>query len=98
MAHLSQDSELRAAVCDRAGDPFTLLAADVLQKPLAAVAPADRDKMKQIFYALMYGMGAGRLAAALGCGVHEAAELRTQVLSKYPKARSQEPMFSLVTS
>lgn len=74
LAHLSQDQNLIAAFkADQ--DIHQATAAHMLGKPLQQLTSQDRDMAKAINYGIVYGMGARRLAATLGCAVKQASEL-----------------------
>jgi DNA polymerase theta len=89
MAHLSGDVLLQAMLRDTTVDPFTQLAATWLGKPsIAAVTPEDRARAKNICYALLYGMGAGKLAPELWLrgptAEQDAENLKKSFLDTFP--------------
>ena len=87
MAHLAGESDLQRVFSAGLLDPFTRLAAEMHDKAEAAVTPEERTAVKQLFYGILYGMGAKALATKLGCGINAAAALRQQMLTRYPRAR-----------
>ena len=74
LAHLSQDKQLIKAFHD-GEDIHRATAARMLQKPLKEVTDEDRQMAKAINYGIVYGMGATRLAATIGCSYKKAASL-----------------------
>lgn len=84
MAHLAEEDSLISALNqvgpsgNNAGgiDPFTVLAQETGQ---------DRADVKQLFYAVSYGMGVGTLSKKLGCDSNTAARWKQDLLSKFPK-------------
>ena len=74
LAHLSQDKQLIKAFHD-GEDIHRATAARMLQKPLKEVTDEDRQMAKAINYGIVYGMGATRLAATIGCSYKKAVSL-----------------------
>ncbi|KAG7674871.1 hypothetical protein KSW81_002381 [Nannochloris sp. 'desiccata'] len=82
MAHLSGDPILVAMLHDTNIDPFMQLAAKWLGKQsIAAVTLGDRARAKNLAYALLYGMGASKVAQDLGLRGPE-AEREAEKLKK----------------
>ena len=93
MAHLSGDPLLIAMLHDTNIDPFVQLAAQWLEKEsIAAVTPEDRARVKNIAYALLYGMGAAKIAHDLGLkgpeAEREAENLKKSFLDAFPVLRN----------
>lgn len=87
MAHLAEEETLIAAF-NQVGpsgsngggiDPFTVLAEEMDQ---------NRADIKNLFYAVSYGMGAETLSKRLSCDVNTAKRWKTELLSKFPKVRT----------
>ena len=84
MAHLAEESHLISAfnTVGPSGshgqgiDPFTILAEQMDQK---------RADVKQLFYAVSYGMGSEQLSKKLGCDSNTAKKWKAELLSKFPK-------------
>jgi len=56
-----------------------------LYTPVAEKASIARKQAKTVLLGLLYGLGAGKLAAQLGCSVDEAFELRESVFDAMPR-------------
>lgn len=89
MAHLSGDPILIAMLHDTNIDPFMQLAAKWLGKQsIAAVTLGDRARAKNLTYALLYGMGASKVAQDLGLrgpeAEREAEKLKKSFLDAFP--------------
>jgi len=89
MAHLSGDPILIAMLQDINNDPFVQLAAKWLGKQsIAAVTPEDRARAKKLAYALLYGMGAAKIAQDLELrgseAEWEAEKLKKSFLDAFP--------------
>lgn len=83
MAHFSGDPELCAMVADGATDPFRQIAAGWRRIPSSAVTNDQRNRVKQITYALLYGLGDAALGASLGINTKKAAKLKDDFLQKF---------------
>lgn len=56
-----------------------------LYTPVAEKAGIARKQAKTVLLGLLYGLGAGKLAAQLGCSVEEAYDLRDSVFDAMPR-------------
>ena len=74
MAHLADDDMLRPMLADDAVDVFKHMAATWRSVAIEQVTPEMRDAVKQLVYALIYGMGAYTLAEKLNVSVEQAEE------------------------
>jgi DNA polymerase I-like protein with 3'-5' exonuclease and polymerase domains len=78
LAALSRDDVLQEQLQSRGTDFFRSLATKFYRKPLAEVTPQDRDRIKQLCYGIIYGLGNERLAENLGVRWEQANDLRQQ--------------------
>ncbi|KAI7838157.1 hypothetical protein COHA_008005 [Chlorella ohadii] len=89
MAHFSGDEELRRMCEDGQQDVFELLAARWLKHgDSSQVTRAERDRAKAVTYALIYGLGNGRLGEDLNMTAKEAAAEKERFLASLPKLRA----------
>ncbi|KAL4426098.1 hypothetical protein ABPG77_002684 [Micractinium sp. CCAP 211/92] len=89
LAHFSGDEALCAMLADGQQDPFALLAASWLGKPLGEVGPKDRERVKQCVYAVLYGMGSFRLGEDLqGMTAQEASKVKEAFLDSLPRVKA----------
>lgn len=97
MAHLAEEDQLISAfnTVGPSGsggqgiDPFTILAEQMDQK---------RADVKQLFYAVSYGMGSEQLSKKLGCDWNTAKRWKSDLLSKFPKVRTLSDASSRVSA
>jgi hypothetical protein len=93
LAHLSGDEKLLHA-CSGEGasaptDPFTVLAAEMFgDGTLGGGTDTRRAAVKQLFYALTYGMGRERLSKELHCDANTAGKWRDTLFGKFPRVWS----------
>ena len=83
MAHFSGDADLRAMFTDGAEDPFKILASKWRKIPIANVTSELRNHTKQICYAVIYGMGAARMAEDMKITAKKAEKLKSEFLETY---------------
>lgn len=72
LAHLSQDPDLCAAFQSHQEDVFRVLASRWLQKETTSVTVPERNRIKQLCYALIYGAGPSLVAQQANVSVAEA--------------------------
>ena len=84
MAHFSSDENLLKAFHDKNADIFKAIASNWHQKSHSAVTAEERNVVKRICYALMYGAGAKLIADTEGCSVDDAGMLMRGFMKKYP--------------
>lgn len=82
LAHFSADPDLLQAF--QQGDVFTAIAVRWLHKPEAVITPAERNQVKQICYALIYGAGPNLVAEQANITVQSAQALMKDFLARYP--------------
>jgi len=82
MAHFSRDPRL-VRILHGGGDVFRHVAAGWLHKPEVHVTAEERSGAKRICYGLLYGIGAGRLAAELSISRTQAQEFQTSFMLEY---------------
>eukprot|EP00931_Biecheleriopsis_adriatica_P092095 TRINITY_DN6591_c0_g2_i1.p1 TRINITY_DN6591_c0_g2~~TRINITY_DN6591_c0_g2_i1.p1 ORF type:complete len:2016 (-),score=351.16 TRINITY_DN6591_c0_g2_i1:69-6116(-) len=82
MAHFSNDSRF-VDILHRGGDIFRHVAAGWLRKCESQVSAEERSGAKRICYGLVYGIGAGRLAAELGISQNQAREFQSSFTREY---------------
>lgn len=87
LAHLTGDEAL-AEPLRRQDDLHTLTAAAVLDIPVTAVGPEERQKGKVVNFATFAGQGASALALQLGLPAHEAKQLIERFDRHYAKVRA----------
>lgn len=86
LAHFSQDTALCKAFEGKI-DVFIALAARWLEKPIDEITKADRELIKRICYANIYGSGPNAIAEDLDISVDEAALRMQEFLDCYPGIR-----------
>ncbi|KAK0418346.1 hypothetical protein QR680_013512 [Steinernema hermaphroditum] len=86
LAHLSQDPSLRAVLNQPSGDVFEAMCTKWNADP-KVLTPVDRQKAKQLCYALIYGMGTATLAEELKLNRKEAQDLVDSFFSQFPRVR-----------
>ena len=86
LAHFSQDTALCKAFEGKI-DVFIALAARWLEKPIESITKADRELIKRICYANIYGSGPNAIAEDLDISVDEAALRMQEFLDCYPGIR-----------
>nr|MBA3542106.1 hypothetical protein [Deltaproteobacteria bacterium] len=86
LAHLTKDPALVAPLRDHA-DVHTQTAAAVLERPLDAIGPAERQIGKVVNFATFAGQGASALALQLGMPPAAAKELIARFDRKYSQVR-----------
>ena len=84
LAHFAMDAKLCAAFDDPQGDIFASIAAQWANKPVSTIDKAERDRVKQVCYALLYGAGPAKVAANAGCSVAEAESMMNGFMACYP--------------
>eukprot|EP00897_Mesotaenium_endlicherianum_P007786 jgi/Mesen1/7035/ME000366S06241 len=84
LAHFSHDPLLLGLLSTVSGDLFRMIAARWLRKSEASVSGCERDRVKQLVYGLLYGMGAQALAEKLHCTPGEAAAHKRTFLETFP--------------
>ena len=83
MAHYSSDFNLISAF--RAGqDVFRMIASQWLKKADESVTTADRNSIKQLCYAFIYGAGPSFIAEKLQCTYEEAKRMMERFINMYP--------------
>eukprot|EP01041_Mallomonas_annulata_P000427 gene427-765_t len=82
MAHLSKDPGLLEAF-HRGQDVFLSIASNWLGKLEKDVIESERNAVKQLCYALLYGAGPNRIAEQSGCTVEKAKTMLTEFLSRH---------------
>ncbi|HSS03192.1 MAG TPA: DNA polymerase [Kofleriaceae bacterium] len=87
LAHLTKDPALVEPL-RRRDDMHTLTAAAVLEKPVEAVTPDDRQLGKVVNFATFAGQGASALALQLGVPAAEAKELIARFDRRYAMVRA----------
>ena len=85
LAHFSLDDNL----CDAFRDPlsediFKCIASRWQGVPIIDISSEERNRVKQLSYALLYGAGPGKVAADANCSVPQAEAWINQFLSVYP--------------
>ncbi|CAE7596479.1 TEB, partial [Symbiodinium microadriaticum] len=83
LAHFAMDAKLCAAF-DSSSDIFAGIAAQWTGTPVDGISKDDRNRMKQICYALLYGAGPAKVAADAGCSIPEAEGLMRGFMTCYP--------------
>jgi hypothetical protein len=83
LAHFSADSDLSRAF-EAGEDVFRAMAGRWLRKAEAAVSPAERNQVKQICYALIYGAGPALVAEQAGVSVEAAQQMMKDFLRTFP--------------
>jgi DNA polymerase-1 len=86
LAHLTKDPALVEPLRDQA-DVHTQTAAAVLERPLDAIGPAERQLGKVVNFATFAGQGASALALQLNMPAAEAKELIARFDRKYSRVR-----------
>ncbi|MFH1808706.1 MAG: DNA polymerase [Pseudomonadota bacterium] len=72
----------------RGDDLHAMVASQMFGKPVSKTEnPELRNRAKAINFGLVYGMGAGGLAQAVGCGLDEAERLLTRYFDTYPAVK-----------
>uniref|UniRef100_A0A1I7Y1S5 DNA-directed DNA polymerase n=1 Tax=Steinernema glaseri TaxID=37863 RepID=A0A1I7Y1S5_9BILA len=87
LAHLSRDPNLRAVLNLSTGDVFESMCAKWNADPKVETK-VDRQKAKQLCYALIYGMGTTTLAEELRVSRKEAQDLVDSFFNQFPKVRA----------
>jgi len=87
LAHLTRDPALVEPLRQRA-DMHALTASAVLDKPVEAITPEERQLGKVVNFATFAGQGASALALQLGVPVAEAKELIARFDRRYAKVRA----------
>jgi DNA polymerase I-like protein with 3'-5' exonuclease and polymerase domains len=88
MAHFSGDAQLIAQLKDTRVDIFITIASSWLHKNVDSVTPTERGQAKQLWYALLYGMGSVKLGQSLQISTEEAKHLHGSFLQSFPAARN----------
>ena len=86
LAHLTKDPALVEPLRGR-GDVHLLTASAVLEKPIEAITPDDRQLGKIVNFATFAGQGSSALALDLGVSAQEAKELIARFDCRYAKVR-----------
>lgn len=85
LAHFSLDENLCGAFCDpNSDDIFKCVASRWKGIPVSEISSDERNRVKQLSYALLYGAGPGKVAADAGCSVAQAEVWINQFLDVYP--------------
>ena len=87
LAHLTGDPALVEPLRSRA-DMHTLTASAILEKPVEAITPDDRQLGKVVNFATFAGQGASALALQLGVPAAEAKELIARFDRRYAMVRT----------
>ena len=85
---LKGDEALCAALQDEKADIFRLLAADELRKAADEVSTEERERMKRIVYAIVYGVGPEALSQQLDCTVGHAKTYMAGFLRRFAGIKS----------
>jgi DNA polymerase I-like protein with 3'-5' exonuclease and polymerase domains len=83
LAHFSMDAKLLEAFA-QPSDIFSAIAAQWSGKSIESVLKDERDRVKQLCYALLYGAGPAKVAADAGCSVQQAEGLMSNFMGCYP--------------
>ncbi|VDK38863.1 unnamed protein product [Gongylonema pulchrum] len=86
LAHLSEDAKL-ISLLQKEGDFFQTVT-DAWNASSAVLNEVDRNKVKQLCYGILYGMGAASLAKQLSMEKHEAQQLISSFFQQFPKVRA----------
>ncbi|TKR65172.1 hypothetical protein L596_025615 [Steinernema carpocapsae] len=86
LAHLTQDRNLRTILNEPSGDVFESMCQRWNSDP-SVRTKVDRQKAKQLCYAMIYGMGVTTLAEELKVNRQEAQELMSSFFRQFPKVR-----------
>lgn len=85
MAHLSGDKSMIRILQDPESDPFKRLACEWLQvQDESMVTTEQRQHVKHLTYALLYGMGEMRLGQELNTSAAKAREMKRDFLLRFP--------------
>ena len=84
LTHFCEDVALLKSFRDERVDVFKAICARWKKKPLDSVMKTERDAVKQLCYALIYGAGASRIAAVVNCSETEAKVLYQDFLKSHP--------------
>ena len=85
MAHLSSDRSMIRILKDPESDPFKRLACEWLQiQDESDVTDEQRQHVKHLTYALLYGMGETRLGQELNTSAAKAKEMKRDFLHRFP--------------
>lgn len=84
LAHFCEDPTLLKAFREESIDVFKGICCRWKKKDVALVTAAERDAVKQLCYAIIYGAGAGRISAVANCSQAEAKFLYQDFLKKHP--------------
>lgn len=87
LAHLTKDPALVEPLRNR-DDMHLLTAAAVLEKPVSAVTPEERQLGKVVNFATFAGQGSSALALSLGVSAQEAKELIARFDRRYALVRA----------
>ncbi|MBL0215349.1 MAG: hypothetical protein IPQ07_15865 [Myxococcales bacterium] len=87
LAHLTKDPALVEPLRNRE-DMHLLTASAVLEKPVSAITPDDRQLGKVVNFATFAGQGASALALSLGVSAAEAKELIARFDRRYAMVRA----------
>jgi DNA polymerase-1 len=87
LAHLTKDPALVEPLRNRA-DMHLLTASAVLEKPVTAITPDERQLGKVVNFATFAGQGASALALSLGVSAQEAKELIARFDRRYALVRA----------
>uniref|UniRef100_A0A914VNS4 DNA-directed DNA polymerase n=1 Tax=Plectus sambesii TaxID=2011161 RepID=A0A914VNS4_9BILA len=83
LAHMSNDARLLAVLNSRSGDVFDSIA----RQWKSVLGPVERQKVKQVCYGIIYGMGPTTLAEQMGTDVETARKFTNQFYSDFPGVR-----------
>jgi hypothetical protein len=85
LAHFSLDENLCGAFRDPLSeDIFKCIASRWQGVPVSEITSEERNRVKELSYALLYGAGPGKVAADANCSVSQAETWINQFLSVYP--------------
>ena len=87
LAHLTKDPALVEPL-RRRDDMHTLTAAAVLERPVEAITPDDRQLGKVVNFATFAGQGSSALALQLGVSAQEAKDLIARFDRRYARVRA----------
>lgn len=84
LAHFCKDNALLKAFKEEKVDVFKSICSRWKKKAVELVSEEERDSVKQICYAIIYGAGASRISAVAGCTEIEAKYLYQDFLKCHP--------------